>query len=91
MRVSPEHLLAVTRLIAQGQYRGHAPMEIAETLAHHGLLRSDEQPSAPAASVMVARNGCARCGKPHRNVLGFREGIGWHSWVSPRRARGGVA
>lgn len=91
MNVSPQMVLAVTRVIAAGQYRNHAPMEIAQTLAHLGLLRADEPMGAPAESTMVPPNGCARCGKPHKNVQGFRDGVGWHSWVSPRRTRGGVA
>jgi hypothetical protein len=91
MSVSPKMLLAVTRVIAKGQYRGHAPMEIAQTLAHLGLLRLDEPTAGPVESAMVPPNACARCGKPHKNVLGFRDGIGWHSWESPRQARGGVA
>jgi hypothetical protein len=91
MSVSPQMLLAVTRVIAQSLYRDHAPMEIAQTLAHHGLLRVEAPVAAPIDSAMVPPNGCARCGKPHKNVQGFRDEIGWHAWVSPRRARGGVA
>lgn len=89
MNVSPQMVLAVTRVIAAGQYRKHAPMEIAQTLAHLGLLRTDA--SAPAEQPMASPSRCAVCGKTHKNVQGFRDGVGWHSWVSPRRARGGVA
>ncbi|NUS58648.1 MAG: hypothetical protein HOV66_27925 [Streptomycetaceae bacterium] len=90
MSVSPQMLLAVTRVIAKGQYRNHAPGEIAQTLANLGFLRDEP---APAEQPVVPLARCAVCGKPHRNSKGFREGVGWHAWVSPRRVaqRGGAS
>ncbi|MEV6046069.1 hypothetical protein [Streptomyces xanthochromogenes] len=92
MSVSPQLVLAVTRVIAKSQYRGHAPMEIAQTLAHLGLLRLEVPAAAPAPERIPVSSRCAVCGWPHNEHMTkrFKDGVGWHSWVSPQ-LRGGAA